>query len=74
MKNAVNTYLIDSTDNAISIAKLAKQDPKLTVFSSMLCMCAMCMCYLSMSGGALYLTLSKQKNTRRALNELFFLT
>ena len=53
MKNAVNTYLIDSTDNAISIAKLAKQDPKLTVFSSMLCMCAMCMCYLSMSGGAL---------------------
>ena len=57
MKNAVNTYLIDSTDNAISIAKLAKQDPKLTVFSSMMCMCAMCMCmcmcYLSMSGGAL---------------------
>ncbi len=50
MKNAVNTYLIDSTDNAISIAKLAKQDPKLTVFSSMMCMC---MCYLSMSGGAL---------------------
>lgn len=45
MKNAVNTYLIDSTDNAISIAKLAKQDPKLTVFSSMMCMCAMCMCY-----------------------------
>ena len=30
MKHAVNTYLIDSTDNAISIAKLAKQDPKLT--------------------------------------------
>ena len=50
MKNAVNTYLIDSTDNAISIAK---QDPKLTVFSTMMCMCAMCMCYLSMSGGAL---------------------
>lgn len=74
MKNAVNTYLIDSTDNAISIAKLAKQDPKLTVFSSMMCMCAMCMCYLSMSGGALKLTHSKQKNTRRALNELFFLT
>ena len=53
MKNAVNTYLIDSTDNAISIAKLAKQDPKLTVFSSMMCMCAMCMCHLSMAGGAL---------------------
>ena len=54
MKNAVNNLYIESKANALSIAKLVSQDPKLTVFSSLMCMAAMCMCYLRMcSNGAM---------------------
>lgn len=55
MKNAVNNSLFyDNLSKAQNVIALVKAEPKSVMFSSLMLMCAMCMCYLRMcSSGAL---------------------